>query len=130
VIGNLNQDCSPDIIYTGFGDSCQNDMFIYFNNIPNVNECFEEIPDTTDTTNNMYKFKIFSNPIEDNLRIEGNKKIVNYIIYNSLGREIAESNYDSEILDLDFKVFTNGLYYIKFKIEKNETIFVEKIIKN
>lgn len=130
VIGNLNQDCSPDIIYTGFGDSCQNDMFIYFNNIPNVNDCFEEIPDTTDTTNNMYKFKIFSNPIEDNLRIEGNKKIVNYIVYNSLGKAIARNNYDSEILEMDFKSYTNGMYHIKFMVENDDTIYIEKIIKN
>lgn len=72
-------------------------------------------------------FKIFPNPIVDNINISSsNNQLFNVQIFNLFGEEIYSSRSNSGFVCINANNFISGLYYLK--ITSNQTEFVDKII--
>jgi len=62
-------------------------------------------------------FKVYPNPIINNLNIQANQKITSVIVYNILGQEIDNSKLDTFNFRLEMSDFNNGIYFVKITIE-------------
>ncbi len=76
---------------------------------------------------NSSPFKIFPNPIVDNINISiSNNQLFNIVIFNLFGEEMYSSSCNSGFVCINAENFISGLYYLK--ITSNQAEFVEKII--
>ncbi|MCF6357803.1 MAG: T9SS type A sorting domain-containing protein, partial [Draconibacterium sp.] len=76
----------------------------------------------------LFKIKIYPNPVSTELTIEveGNNKIINYEILNSIGQVVVEGNL-LEKTTVPISYLTSGFYFVKLEI--GNTYKFKKIIK-
>ena len=72
-----------------------------------------------------YKLKVYPNPVDDKLTIQGLQKEVKVSIYNVLGKLVLSKTTLSEI---DVYNLKSGIYIIKF--ENNQKVVTRRFIKN
>ena len=75
--------------------------------------------------NTSYKLKVYPNPVDDKLIIQGLQKETKVSIYTILGKLVLSKMTSSEIEVTNLK---KGIYIIKIVAEQKETI--QKFIKN
>lgn len=74
----------------------------------------------------FFPFKIYSNPVVDNLKIESiNDQFFNIVIYNLLGEKVFSSLNNKGLVQVNSNNFISGLYFLKITSDKKE--YVEKI---
>ena len=72
----------------------------------------------------LENYKVYPNPTDDYIQVLGLKEEVNYIIYNSLGKEILNGSiFDQSIINVEN--LNSGLYFLKV-INGNTTKFIKK----
>jgi len=84
-----------------------------------------------DLNNQNVNFKVFPNPVNDNLKIEFlNKKIeeVDIVIYNLKGEIVFQKKYsESSMFSINTSEFSNGMYCIQIRTERG-IIGKEKVV--
>ncbi|WP_296637852.1 T9SS type A sorting domain-containing protein, partial [Polaribacter sp.] len=75
--------------------------------------------------NTNYKLKVYPNPVDGKLTIQGLQKEVKVSIYNVLGKLVLSKTTLSEI---DVYNLKSGIYIIKF--ENNQKVVTRRFIKN
>jgi surface protein len=75
--------------------------------------------------NTNYKLKVYPNPVDDKLTIQGLQKEVKVSIYSVLGKLVLSKTTLSEI---DVYNLKSGIYIIKF--ENNQKVVTRRFIKN
>jgi hypothetical protein len=70
---------------------------------------------------------LYPNPVTNTLTIQSNEPILNYKVYDVLGRLLYESKPNSSTVKTDWSSRANGIYYISVSNENGKT--TKKIIK-
>ncbi|MNV95074.1 hypothetical protein D3C71_1899270 [compost metagenome] len=74
-------------------------------------------------------FKMYPNPTQTLINIEGLIKGDHYRLYDALGRMLAEGETDgSKTLQIDLSAFAQGMYIIKFN-NNNGQVWQQKVQK-
>ena len=83
-------------------------------------------------SNNISKteIKIFPNPIEDLITINGIPENSTIMIVDASGKEWNQINNQTESVRFSLSKLNQGIYFIKIQNRSGELFFVEKIIKN
>ncbi len=83
-------------------------------------------------SNNISKteIKIFPNPIENLITINGIPENSTIMIVNAAGKEWNRINNQTESVRFSLSKLNQGIYFIKIQNRNGELLFVEKIIKN
>ena len=84
---------------------------------------------STSLSTTDYNFKdkanIYPNPSNGFIQIDGLTKAANYIVYNSLGREVLNGSVSSSNEKIDIQNLNNGVYLFKFE-NGNTLKFIKK----
>ncbi|MBK8486779.1 MAG: T9SS type A sorting domain-containing protein [Chitinophagales bacterium] len=86
-----------------------------------VYQIFNDIPDFN-TTN----IHIYPNPVSNYLFIEPDMQIDKLELMDMYGKTLISFNNVSNVIEIDIREFTSGVYLLK--IQKNHTLLIEKII--
>lgn len=114
---NVDYNCSPDLVYFGFGDLCLTQTYCFLNN--NQTSCPEE-EEEEEEPNPIYPiieevtYKVFSNPFRDYLHVEVSEKVLKAMLYDLSGHLIYEYLPDSETINIQLEDLANGIYYLRF----------------
>lgn len=114
----LDYNCSPDLVYFGFGDSCLTQTYCFLNT--NQTLCpKEEEPSSSPGTNSMndMSYRVLSNPFNQYVRVEVSEKVDFASIYDLNGRLIYKYSPDSQTIDIQMMHVANGLYNLVFTTE-------------
>lgn len=88
---------------------------------------YDSISNVEINSQKLRPFKIFPNPIVDNIKItSSNNQLFNIAIFNLLGEEVYSSTNNLDYVCIGVNNLISGLYFIK--ITSSQTEFVEKII--
>lgn len=83
-----------------------------------------------DITENLIKTtKIFPNPVNNILNVEGNSTIQKIEIYNILGQKVFQKRVNSKSVILDVSTYASGHYFLKIQ-DSNSEFQMFKFIKN
>ena len=80
-----------------------------------------------DQPNQLKKFTIFPNPINDVLVVDAIEPITNISIYNSLGQLVYKNEANATSLSIDTSNYPKGIYFVHVTIGNQESVV--KIIK-
>lgn len=82
-----------------------------------------DVEDFPDTENLVYPI-----PAKDKVFLSGSESIENYVIYNSLGKEIVNGiiNYTKATVDVSY--LPTGIYFLRLNYENNKTIIRKLVI--
>ncbi len=72
---------------------------------------------------------LFPQPATDRIHLQSTNAIRNYMIYNSQGQKIIESQPNSDKASIDINDFGNGIYFIQL-IYNDNSYLIEKFVKN
>lgn len=112
---NMDDNCSPDLVYYGFGDLCLTQTYIFLNKNPT--SCPEEEEDDHTTIFQEMEdptYKVLSNPFRDYIHVEVSEKVLKASIYDLNGNLIYEYLPDSSIIDVQLRDAANGIYRLVF----------------
>lgn len=70
---------------------------------------------------------LYPNPVTNTLTIQASKPIVNYKMYDELGRLLYESKHDSNTIKTDWSAYPKGIYFISVSNENGKS--TKKVIK-
>ena len=70
---------------------------------------------------------LYPSPVKNTLTIQAGKPILNYKVYDVLGRLLYESKQDSNTIKTDWTLYPKGIYYIS--ISKENGYSTKKVIK-
>lgn len=70
---------------------------------------------------------LYPNPVKNTLTIQASKPILNYKVYDVLGRLLYESKQDSNTIKSDWSLYPKGIYYISISNENGYS--TKKVIK-
>ncbi|SHG82355.1 CotH kinase family protein [Flavobacterium defluvii] len=70
---------------------------------------------------------LYPNPVNNSLTIQAEKPILNYKVYDVLGRLLYESKQDSNTIKTDWSLYPKGVYFISISNENGSS--TKKIIK-
>ena len=88
---------------------------------------YDSISNVEINSQKLRPFKIFPNPIVDNIKItSSNNQLFNIAMFNLLGEEIYSSGSNLGFVYINANNLISGLYFLK--ITSNQTEFVEKIM--
>jgi hypothetical protein len=79
------------------------------------------------SSNKLETFRIYPNPVSNNLNIELNHANGSYQIFNSVGQLIMSNTINNKIMSIPFGEFPNGVYNLR--IESDHKISFQKIVK-
>ncbi len=80
------------------------------------------------TSSNEVSLDIYPNPTSNILNIESSEAIQSISVYNIAGAMVLHQNTQSELVNLDMSLLTNGLYYVS--LNYGDKIIVKKVVKN
>ncbi|WP_291145147.1 CotH kinase family protein [Flavobacterium sp. UBA7680] len=81
------------------------------------------IPESVELKNAV----LYPNPVKNTLTIQASKPILNYKVYDVLGRLLYESKQDSNTIKSDWSLYPKGIYYISISNENGYS--TKKVIK-
>ena len=84
-------------------------------------------PLSVDEYNSGRNIKVYPNPFEKVLTIEGIEGVSQLTVYNNLGQLVYQDNIEKSEVNLDLKP---GVYFIMLKQLKSDKLFISKLIKN
>jgi hypothetical protein len=84
-------------------------------------------PVALDKANAASGFKIFPNPVENELKIESSQAFQNVSIADSKGRILVQQNNTTNFSSLNLSDLEKGIYLLQIK--QNDKIFVSKLVK-
>ena len=94
--------------------------------IPQYGHNFDEVSQVTNTD---LSIEIFPNPFSEKLMIKGDIMNVTLDLYNVTGQNVLNINQSTLPLELDLKLFSPGIYFLKLKSNESEAIGVYKLVK-
>lgn len=112
---------------TGYYNGKLDDIRIY-NRILYQNEIsslFQEGTTGITEINNNARIRVYPNPAADKITIETSQK-VNVKILNSLG----ETVYSGDEKEISLTKYSSGIYFLRIFDEKDQTLSINKLIKN
>lgn len=110
---NMDKDCSPDLIYFGFGDLCLTQTYCFRNR--QYNSCPQpENPGFPSQETTVQVYEVFSNPFRDQIRVEVSEKVFLASVWDMSGRLIYEYAPDSTTIDIPMAGMASGIYCLNF----------------
>lgn len=124
--GLINGDCGPDLLYSGWGDACENEIFMYMNSFATSTDC-DTVPDPDSISKPT--FVVHSNPVSDVIRISASKKIEQMYVFDVRGRLVRYLEPNLENVSLGIADLAAGAYYVRFFTADWSDPLGEKILK-
>lgn len=115
---NIDDNCSPDLVYFGFGDFCLTQTYCFLNK--NSKPCPEQGGGSGGGPNIIYPevegptYMVFSNPFRDYISIEVSEKVLKASLYDLTGRLIYEYLPDSPIINIQSMGLASDIYNLRF----------------
>lgn len=128
VLGRMTNDCGIDLFYCGFGDDCDNESFLFRNDLITSSDCPPVIIEPEEEAFKV-EYNVFSNPISDVIRVDVNVAVLQVYLYDERGRMVREVYQNDPIILLNVKDLAAGSYLLKFITNYNSQEFEEKFIK-
>jgi hypothetical protein len=103
-------------------------VFSYLKSNPSVGDTIEFqmnawVTAVKETQRASNEFSFFPNPAKDRLTVKFNtKETISIDIYNVLGSKIKSFNHSGLETDVNISDLQNGIYFIRFKDNNNQTI--------
>jgi hypothetical protein len=88
---------------------------------------FSPTPLLSTNDNNFIGLKYYPNPVSNMLNIENNSMISNVEITSVTGQSVFKENYTSNKINIDTKILSSGIYFIKITSDDKNKII--KIVK-
>ena len=111
---NIDTDCSPDLVYFGFGDVCLTQTYCFLNKDKTTCPPEEENNPLVPLDKQEVTYRVLSNPFRDYVRVEVSQKVLKASIYDVSGRLVYEYAPESEIIDIRMADVANGIYNLVF----------------
>ena len=121
---SFTYDVPPDaelITYTWAGKVTLDGMDLGYNNVGNLVEV-EMLTNIDSPLENEYSFKVYPNPVVNNLFIEGENENAVFRIFNELGQLVLINKEIGTQRSIDLSNFPDGVYQIKPNFGKTLTL--------
>lgn len=110
---NMDNNCSPDLIYFGFGDFCLTQTYCFRNR--QYASCPQpENPDLPSQGTTVQVYEVFSNPFRDQIRVEVSEKVFTASVWDMSGRLIYEYAPNSTTINIPMAGVASGIYCLNF----------------
>ncbi len=102
----------------------------YLNGCGNATQVITVVSDCTMSNEEfgINEIKVFPNPTNSTININGNNTIKTIELYDNQGRVLVTKEVNANQTNLDISGYTNGVYFVK--ITTDAGIKLEKVIKD